>query len=516
MNALLKLLLLLLAAFVVAAETDAISWRYKHAMSVLMDIDMKMIVRQKRQSLNSIDAASVVSEPSSRVANEAVLDTARSCAKKCEILLSKSIMNETQSNAIESPFSILKKGFDVSTLDIVCQKFNESETCFADCDQPSSSLGVYQLICGERKQEFIDHLPCYQTKSSESKEDFERTCGGPGVVFSALFSNPAATTAQDIGRVLETMRPMCSFLKCAVDYTANALNKRCKDDPTAGAFFREIGVAGARTALGALEDFDAAQKTHLLPQECSEIINNSEGAAAKARQLSSRKWPGKESQQTAPSIVAGHRFKSNKQAAAPLVQSESKAAGEAANDQQTLASAFLDTSTTGSEVNGEPVDSTSTTKSADLGEATTQSAPAAPEKKATDGEENETGESLVNKIKALLGQAKEQPAAAKAEESIAKVDVLKEEVVAKTVNGEVTKEVVSETKETVAIQSGPSAANSETVDSEPSVEELQKTVLRKQLNVLARTEAQLELEMKKLQLEIDLLQKKATETPRDG
>ncbi len=49
-------------------------------------------------------------------------------------------------------------------------------------------------------------------------------------------------------------------------------DKKCTDDPEAGAFFREIGMAGAKTALGELEALDAALGTKLLPNECLAII----------------------------------------------------------------------------------------------------------------------------------------------------------------------------------------------------------------------------------------------------
>jgi hypothetical protein len=92
------------------------------------------------------------------------------------------------------------------------------------------------------------------------------------------------------------------------------------------------------------------------------------------------------------------------------------------------------------------------------------------------------------------------------DKTIAETTVELKQVKTELENGTITKQTESDTKETLITESKVVPVDS---GSSSELEELQKTVLRKQLEVLNKTEDQLDLEMKKLQLEIDLLVKKS-------
>uniref|UniRef100_A0A914W4S1 Chondroitin proteoglycan 4 domain-containing protein n=1 Tax=Plectus sambesii TaxID=2011161 RepID=A0A914W4S1_9BILA len=237
-------LIALLAVFFICSSADQFI-RVKRGIADLSNI----VVRQKREEL-------VVP---------------RACNKKCEKDLEDSIKNNTVYDGAGSPFSILQDNFNKEGIEAVCKEFKKHKSCFTKCNEPSHALGVYLIICEQKKQELIKHLPCFHKTKNDTEKTCEEKCGGPAVV-GALATAGHGESTSDIKAMLDSMRPMCIFLNCAVNCASDAFIEKCPNDPTAGVFFRDIGMAGAQTALGELEALDAALGTKLLPNECVAII----------------------------------------------------------------------------------------------------------------------------------------------------------------------------------------------------------------------------------------------------
>uniref|UniRef100_A0A914V969 Uncharacterized protein n=1 Tax=Plectus sambesii TaxID=2011161 RepID=A0A914V969_9BILA len=109
-------------AFTVSANEDVYE-KYEQAMSVLADLDMTMLVRQKRQVAENIDESYVGhSSASENGAKEAAYEVAtRVCAKQCEKKLADAISSVRHTYGIDTPFSIFHQSFDVGTLEWICR-----------------------------------------------------------------------------------------------------------------------------------------------------------------------------------------------------------------------------------------------------------------------------------------------------------------------------------------------------------------------------------------------------------
>uniref|UniRef100_A0A914UZ55 Chondroitin proteoglycan 4 domain-containing protein n=1 Tax=Plectus sambesii TaxID=2011161 RepID=A0A914UZ55_9BILA len=196
-----------------------------------------------------------------------------SCEDKCDLTLQSNV-NMTGFDGTENPFSFLT--FNSSSLEAVCNQYQASKSCYAQCPKKSTSTStVYHMICEEKKAELLKHAPCYEAAEDASESFCEAQCGSIDTIMNATDMTMSSTNVEDMasfGKIFDAMRPLCKFLECAIGCGAEIFTKQCPNDTDAGTFFKDMATVCATTTLHDLNSLDVSLGLHLMPNECRALI----------------------------------------------------------------------------------------------------------------------------------------------------------------------------------------------------------------------------------------------------